>query len=105
RLLIVVGHLLPPSYQKDWEIFVLSAEGSWVFVSPHGCECTFLVKISFLQWMPGRFDCTCARLPVRGSSKRPSWLTKWKPPFVVKFPRTKWRVSSITLGFRFRAST
>ena len=33
-------------------------------------------KISFPRWMPGRFDCTCALLPARGSSKPPSWLTK-----------------------------
>ena len=55
----------------------------------HGCSFLSLAKISFPRWMQERFDCTCARLPARESSKPPSWLTKWKPPFVVKFPRTR----------------
>src|SRR5207249_4765764 len=41
----------------------------------------------------------------RGSSKRPSWLTKWKLRFVVRCPRANSRVCSITSAFRFRAST
>ena len=56
------------------------------FASHHGCWFLSSAKISFLRWMRERFDCTCARRPARGSNKPPSWLMKWKPPFVVQIP-------------------
>src|SRR5205807_7458914 len=81
------------------------AVGFLSFALPPGCSFPFSGKISFRRWTQARFDCTCGRRPGRGSSKRPSWLTKWKPPFVIKFPRMKWRVSSTTSDFRFLALT